>query len=174
VYDTLADRASADGGVLGGIGALSPVLDVGDWMLRGWNELVLGFDANRQRDLLRALHVGADSDRALLLAFAAAALLALAWMAWRVAREQRERDPVLRAWRRLEKRYARRGLGRGIHEPAGEWARRLNNGAPGSTALQALAARFSEWRYALRQRDPRRARQLLRDLRAHRPSDGEP
>jgi transglutaminase-like putative cysteine protease len=174
VYDTLADRASADGGVLGGIGALSPVLDVGDWMLRGWNDLVLGFDANRQRDLLRALHVGADSDRALLLAFAAAALLALAWMAWRVAREQRERDPVLRAWRRLEKRYARRGLGRGIHEPAGEWARRLNNGAPGSTELQALAARFSEWRYALRQRDPRRARQLLRDLRAHRPSDGEP
>jgi hypothetical protein len=51
---------------------------------------------------------------------------------------------------------------------------RLNTGAPESSPLHALAARFSEWRYALRQRDPRRARQLLRDLRAHRPSDGEP
>ena len=104
---------------------------------------------------------------------AAAALLALAWMAWRVAREQRERDPVLRAWRGLEKRYARRGFGRVPHEPAEAWARRLNGSSPEASPLQALTARFSEWRYALHQRDPRRARRLLRDLRAHRPPDGE-
>jgi transglutaminase-like putative cysteine protease len=174
VYDTLADRATAGDGVFGGIGALSPVFDVGDWMRRGWNDFVLGFDANRQRDLLRSMHVGADPDRALLLAFAAAALLALAWMAWRVAREQRERDPVLRAWRGLEKRYARRGLDRAPHEPPMAWARRLNGLSPNPTPLQALTARFSEWRYASHQRDPRRARELFRDLRAHRPFDGEP
>ena len=174
VYDTLADRATVGDGVFGGIGALSPVFDVGDWMRRGWNDFVLGFDANRQRDLLRSLHVGADTDRALLLAFATAALLALAWMAWRVAREQRERDPVLRAWRGLEKRYARRGFGRAPHEPAAAWARRLNDSAPELAPLLALTTRFAEWRYALRQRDPRRARELLRDLRAHRPFDGEP
>jgi hypothetical protein len=173
VYDTLADRANAGDGVLGGLGALSPVFDMGDWMRRGWNDFVLGFDANRQRNLLRALHVDADADRALLLAFAAAALLALAWMAWRVAREQRERDPVLRAWRRLEKRYARRGFGRVPHEPAEAWARRLNGSSPEASPLLALTARFSEWRYALHERDPRRARRLLRDLRAHRPPDGE-
>ena len=103
----------------------------------------------------------------------AAALLALAWMAWRVAREQRERDPVLRAWRRLEKRYARRGFGRVPHEPAEAWARRLNGSSPEASPLLALTARFSEWRYALHERDPRRARRLLRDLRAHRPPDGE-
>ena len=174
VYDTLADRANAGGnGLLGGIDALSPVFDVGDWMRRGWNDFVLGFDANRQRNLLRALHVDADGDRALLLAFAAAALLALAWMAWRVAREQRERDPVLRAWHALGRRYARRGLGRAPHEPAEAWARRLNADSPEVSPLQALTARFSEWRYALHERDPRRVRALLRDLRAHRPPDGE-
>jgi hypothetical protein len=177
VYDTLADRATAGDGVFGGIGGnglFGSVFEVGDWMRRGWNDFVLGFDANRQRNLLRALHIDADADRVLLAAFIAAALLALAWMAWRVASEQRERDPMLRAWRGLEKRYARRGFGRAIHEPAGEWARRLNAGAPETSALQALATRFSEWRYALHQRDPRRARELLRDLRAHRPFDGEP
>lgn len=174
VYDTLADRATAGDGVFGGIGALSPVFDVGDWMRRGWNDFVLGFDANRQRDLLRSLHMDADTDRALLFAFAAAALLALAWMAWRVAREQRERDPVLRAWRGLEKRYARRGFGRAPHEPAAAWASRLNGSSPELAPLLALATRFAEWRYALHQRDPRRARELLRDLRAHRPFDGEP
>ena len=178
VYDTLADRVDAGEGVLDGIGALGPVFDVGDWMRRGWNDFVLGFDANRQRNLLRALHVGADADRVLLAAFAAAALLALAWMAWRVAREQRERDPVLRAWRALGKRYSRRGLGRAQHEPAGAWARRLNAGAPETSPLVALTTRYCEWRYASQQRDPRLARDLLRDLlrdlRAHRPPDGEP
>ncbi len=173
VYDTLADRAAAGDGVLGGIAAFAPVFDVGDWMRRGWNDFVLGFDATRQRNLLRALHVDADADRTLLAAFAAAALLALAWMAWRVAREQRERDPVLRAWHALGKRYARRGLGRAPHEPATDWARRLNAGAPDASALLALTTRFSEWRYASHERDPRRARRLLRDLRAHRPPDGE-
>lgn len=174
VYDTLADRANFGGdGVLGGIGAFGSVFEVGDWMRRGWNDFVLGFDADRQRDLLRALHVDADADRALLAAFAAAALLALAWMAWRVAREQRERDPVLRAWHALGKRYAQLGLGRAPHEPAEAWARRLNAGAPEASPLLALTTRFSEWRYALHERDPRRARRLLRDLRAHRPPDGE-
>jgi len=174
VYDTLADRADAGGdGLFGGTGAFGSVFEVGDWMRRGWNDFVLGFDANRQRNLLRALHVDADADRALLAAFAAAALLALAWMAWRVAREQRERNPVLRAWHALGKRYARRGLGRAPHEPPAAWARRLNAGAPDASPLVALTTRFSEWRYALHERDPRRARRLLRDLRAHRPPDGE-
>jgi transglutaminase-like putative cysteine protease len=174
VYDTLADRANAGDGPLGGIDALAPVFDVGDWMRRGWNDFVLGFDANRQRNLLRSLHVDADTDRALLLAFAAAAVLALAWMAWRVAREQRERDPVLRAWRRLEKRYARRGFGRPPQEPAVAWAQRLNGSSPEPSPLLALTTRFAEWRYASHQRDPRRARELIRDLCAHRPLAGEP
>ena len=120
-----------------------------------------------------ALHLDADSDRILLAIFIVAALLALAWMGWRVAREQRERDPLLRAWRALEKRYAGRGLGRAAHEPAATWARRLNGSSPEPSPLLALATRFSEWRYASHQRDPRRARELLRDLRAHRPFDGD-
>jgi transglutaminase-like putative cysteine protease len=173
VYDTLADRAQAGGdGLFGGIGG-GRVFEIGDWLRRGWNDLVLGFDASRQRNLLRALHVPGDSDRVLLVAFVVAALLALAWMGWRVAREQRERDPLLRAWHALGRRYARRGLGPEPHEPAGAWARRLNGSSPDSSPLQALAARFTEWRYASHQRDPRRDRDLLRDLRAHRPFDGE-
>ena len=174
VYDTLADRANFGGdGVLGGIGGFGSVFEVGDWLRRGWNDFVLGFDASRQRDLLRALHVDADADRVLLAAFIVAALLALAWMGWRVAREQRERDPVLRAWHALGRRYARLGFGRAMYEPAQAWARRLNAGAPESSPLVALTTRFCEWRYAQHERDPRRARALIRDLRAHRPPAGE-
>ena len=74
-------------------------------------------------------------------------------------------------------RWANATPGSGSARPAragrGHWARRLNAGAPEASPLLALTTRFSEWRYALHERDPRRARRLLRDLRAHRPPDGE-
>ena len=44
IYDTLADRTPGAGG-LGGLGNLTPVQDLGDWRRRGWNDVVLGFDA---------------------------------------------------------------------------------------------------------------------------------
>src|SRR5690606_28362985 len=49
IYDTVADLAARSPGGLRAIGTL---LDAGDWLRRGWNDLVLGFDAARQRQLL--------------------------------------------------------------------------------------------------------------------------
>ena len=165
IYDTIADRAPA----FGGLAAMRPVWNAGDWLRRGWNDFVLGFDATRQRALLRPLGVG-DAEGAWLAAlFSAAAVLALAWMLWLTARQARERDPLLRAWHRLGRRYARLGLGREPHEPAGDWARRVLARRPQSDALAALSARFSDWRYAAVQDEPEARRALLRDLRRHRP-----
>lgn len=163
IYDTVADRASRSPG---GLQALSPMFDLGDWMRRGWNDLVLGFDADRQRRMLHGLG-GGDLRRDQLVAlFALVAGLALAAMLWLVARGERERDPVLRAWHRLGARYARLGLGRHRHETAHAWAARVVALRPQSKALVALSARFSDWRYAPAQHE---ARELLRDLRSHRP-----
>ena len=58
IYDTLAERAPGAEGVLGGLRGLTPVLDLGDWVRRGWNDFVLGFDAARQRRLLQPLGLG--------------------------------------------------------------------------------------------------------------------
>src|SRR5690606_40972419 len=68
VYDTLADRQP---GRIGGFTALVPVFNLGDWMRRGWNDFVLGFDANRQRDLLKPLGLDQLGVRELTLLFAA-------------------------------------------------------------------------------------------------------
>ena len=163
IYDTVADRASRNPG---GLRALSPVFDLGDWMRRGWNDLVIGFDADRQRRMLHALGGGDLRPDQLVALFALVAGLALGAMLWLVARGERERDPVLRAWHRLGARYARLGLGRQRHETAHDWARRVVALRPRSEALLALSARFTEWRYAPAQHD---ARDLLRELRAHRP-----
>lgn len=165
IYDTIADRAPA----FGGIGAMQPVWNASDWMRRGWNDFVLGFDAVRQRALLQPLGVRDLDGTRLALLFSVAAGLALAWMLWLTARQSRERDPLLRAWRMLGRRYARYGLQRDPHEAAGDWALRVAAARPQSHALVALSARFADWRYAAAHGGAHNARTLLRDLRRHRP-----
>lgn len=168
IYDTLEQRRSvADAGA--GLQALrmDNIGHLGDWLRRSWNDLVLGFDAQRQQALLRPLGLQRLQPSQLLLAFAALAALALAGMAWLLARGEREPDPLLRAWHRLVERYARLGLGRAAHEPAMDWARRVAAARrPSGEALLALSRRFAEARYA-----PRHGglRQLVDDLRRHRP-----
>ena len=170
IYDTLDDRRP---GMLGGFAGLAPVFDVGDWLRRGWNDFVLGYDASRQRRLLQPFGVpDLDSSRLIPL-FVLAVALSLGGMFWLATRQERERDPVLRAWRTMEARYRRLGLGRERHEPAGPWAARVIAARPQSAALAGLSARFADWRYARGHGGTARphdlARDLIRDLRRHRP-----
>lgn len=163
IYDTLRDRAG------GGPAGLAPVLDMGDWLRRGWNDFMLGFDAARQQRLLQPLGIDDLDSSQLIGLFALAGGLALAWMLWLSARGERERDPVLRAWHRLGRRYARLGLDRSPHETAGDWAARVLAARPQSAALAELGARFAAWRYAHPDDGRLDRRALLRDLHAHRP-----
>ena len=168
VYDTLEDRLGA--------GAAGATLDsrwlqigqMGDWLRRGWNDLILSFDANRQQQLLKPFGFERLDPTQLVGIFIVFALAALGWMAWLLARGERERDPLLRAWHRLGRRYARYGLSRASAEPAGEWARRVDRQRP-DPALLSLSARFVQARYAGADVD---LTSLLRDLRRHRPTSG--
>ena len=172
IYDTIDDRTA---GAFGD--RFAPVLDMGDWLRRGWDDFVLGFDAARQQRLLQPFGIDKLDSGSLIALFAAIGGLALGWMLWLTARSERERDPLLRAWHRLGARYARLGLDRAIHEPAGEWAARVAAARPAST-LPTLSARFADWRYAhgdghTQGRHDReyqsRQHELIRDLRRHRP-----
>lgn len=171
IYDTLADRAPGVGGLFGGYD--TPLWNMGDWMRRGWNDLVLGFDATRQQRMLRSLGVERIGGPGLILLFAVAAVLALGWMVWLSARGPRERDPLLRAWHRLGVRYRRLGLAREPHETPREWARRVDASRPDlATGLGELSRRFANWRYAPQEPGAgaeRELRDLIRALRAHRP-----
>ncbi|MFD0738651.1 DUF3488 and DUF4129 domain-containing transglutaminase family protein [Lysobacter koreensis] len=178
IYDTLADRApGADGLIAGLLGSVwgdraagTRLFDVRDFMRRGWNDFVLGFNADRQQRLLKPLGVDKLEPRTLIVLFAMAAALALLWMAWLSARGPRQADPVLRAWHRLGRRYARLDLAREPHEPAHEWAERVSQARPELAGpLQSLTRRFNDWRYARTEPERRAAHALIRDLRAHRP-----
>ena len=164
VYDTLADRQP---GRIGAFDGLVPMFNAGDWLRRGWNDFVLGFNAQRQQDLLKPFGLGKLKGQHLILLFALLAGLALAWMAWLIARGERERDPLLRAWLRLDARYRRLGRGRAQHEPAQAWAERVAADQPrAGEHLAILSRRFSDARYAPQ---PAELQGLLRDLGRHRP-----
>lgn len=163
IYDTLEDRAA------GGFAGLRQMRDAGDWLRRGWNDLVLGFDATRQQRMLRPLGIDRLDAGDLIALFAALAGLALGWMVWLIAHSEREPDPLLRAWHKLGGRYARLGLQREPHEPAQAWAERVARARPREgAALRGLAQRFAESRYAVAGVSGRR--ELIRELRAHRPA----
>ncbi|KAB8198317.1 DUF3488 domain-containing protein [Lysobacter maris] len=173
IYDTLADRAPGAGGLLGGLANVTPALELGDWLRRGWNDFVLGFDADRQRRLLKPMGIERLEPRQMILLFALAASIAVLWMAWLSHRGERERDPLLRAWHRLDRRYTRLGLGRVASETVGDWNRRVAAARPDlAPELNELSQRFVEWRYAGTQAGPggpQRLRDLIRALRRHRP-----
>ncbi|MCD7097539.1 DUF3488 and transglutaminase-like domain-containing protein [Stenotrophomonas sp. MMGLT7] len=170
IYDTLEDRL-AQGAGAGAGRQWPPLADVGDWLRRGWNDLVLSFDAGRQQRLLSPLGIDRLDPPRLIALFSLFALAALGLMAWLLARGERERDPLLRAWRRLGRRYARLGLAREPHEPALDWAARVERARPGS-GLLPLSERFAAARYAGARTDSASLASLLNDLRKHRPING--
>jgi transglutaminase-like putative cysteine protease len=181
IYDTLDDRIPGSGSLFGRVlGDASGLFNMTDWLRRGWNDLVLGFNAERQTRLLRPLGIDRLDGVKLGLLFALMALLGLLWMIWLSRRGERQPDPVLRAWHALERRYRRRGLGRAPDEPATQGAQRVAAGQPGGDdGLDRLSHRFSDWRYATTGPDKtsrgsreRESRELIRALRRHRPHAG--
>jgi protein-glutamine gamma-glutamyltransferase len=167
IYDTLEDRLGAGGTDTTLEGRWAEVGQLADYLRRGWNDLVLSFDANRQQQLLRPLGIDRLKPTQLIAIFIAFAGGALGWMAWLLARGERERDPLLRAWHRLARRYARHGLAREPAETATDWAQRVHRQRP-DPALLSLSQRFVQARYAGAELDP----SLVRDLHRHRPSTG--
>nr|WP_152984556.1 DUF3488 and transglutaminase-like domain-containing protein [Stenotrophomonas terrae] len=171
IYDTLEDRVGdndtgADGMDLAG--RWSSLLQYGDYLRRGWNTAVLSFNAERQQHLLSAIGIKQLNPSQLVALFAGFAVLALGLMAWLLARGERQRDPLLRAWHRLDRRYQRLGLGREPSETASDWAARVDRARPGSDLL-ALSQRFTQARYAGVRSD---VVSLLADLHRHRPKPG--
>jgi transglutaminase-like putative cysteine protease len=170
IYDTIDDRAQAGGDGTESLLSLSRYAQVSDWLRSNWNDLVLGFNAERQSQLLKPLGVDRLDEGKLGLIFAIAGAATLLGMAWLLARGEREADPLLRQWHRLGRRYGRLGLQPAPHEPAQAWARRVamarHDKADTNQSLILLSHRFAQARYA-----PTHAnvRVLIRDLRRHRP-----
>ncbi|HPF59613.1 MAG TPA: DUF3488 and transglutaminase-like domain-containing protein, partial [Candidatus Competibacteraceae bacterium] len=81
-----------------------------------WNEWVLAYGPDRQKEFLSGLGFGTVDWRGMTIAMVAALsslgviFITLRW------RSRRSRDPVVRAWQQFCHRLAQHGLARGLHE----------------------------------------------------------
>ncbi|GAB1425751.1 hypothetical protein MASR2M16_29850 [Thauera terpenica] len=113
-----------------------------------WNQRVLGYNPDRQRELLAGLGIQGDDVWVLagtLMACASALMLAL--FIW-ASRKRKAEDALDRAWRRLSKRLARRGLERQPWEGAHDYARRVALAIPElEAAMRTIGDNYARLRY---------------------------
>lgn len=168
VLDTIADRQRSEALLPE---ALTPVRDLADWARRGWNDLVLAFDAERQAQLFRPLGVDQASATQLGLAFAIGAGATMLLTLWYLMRGQpASRDPLVAAWLAFVKRMRRAGLAKAVSEPPLAFGRRLSAALPArSDELESLSRRYAAGRYARGGLPEQERQRLIAELRAFRP-----
>ena len=168
VLDTVEDLARSEALLPS---TFAPLLDLGDWARRSWNDLLLGFNAARQASLLRPLGIDEASSAQLSAAFAAGAGLALGLTLWVLMRGRpKPRDPLEAAWQAFTQRLRRAGLGKHPSEPPLTFGDRLALLLPShAERLRSLSRRYADGRYAPGELSPEAKALLILDLRAYRP-----
>jgi transglutaminase-like putative cysteine protease len=149
-----------------------PVVDASDWVRRGWNELVLGFNAQRQRGLLQPFGVSEATGTQLGIALGIAVGVALALTVGLLLRApRRPRDPLQQAYAAFLARLARAGAVKPPHEGPIDYAERAAALLPhAASGLLALSRRYARRRYAADPHDAGADAQLCDDLRRFRVS----
>lgn len=154
----------------------SSTFETSDWIRRSWNELILGYNATRQRDLLKPLGFDTNDAKQLTFIFMIGAGLALAFTLLLLLRQRRENlHEVERAWRVFLKRLRKQKQEKLGHEPATRYAERLiafyQSRSPELAArIEQLCARYNQWRYENKTYDSGEIKQLATDLRQFRAS----
>jgi transglutaminase-like putative cysteine protease len=175
ILDTLDDlqarqQAGDGGGFAGASDMLLPVFDGADFLRRQWNQLVLGFNAERQKNLLGPLGIKEADAWQLVVAFAIGSTLALLLTLWFLLHEHRDRgDPLVAAWRAFAARLRRAGIDKRPEEPPLSFGQRSAGLLPGQSGeLLALSSRYADWRYAGVALTDEERRGLARELRGFR------
>jgi transglutaminase-like putative cysteine protease len=152
ILDTIDDLQARQRGGLAGLagGVFAPMFDASDFLRNAWNQMVLGFDAARQKSLLKPIGIKEAENWQLVLAFSIGAIVALALTLWLLLREHRDdSDPLVRAWRRFVRELAGTGYAKQTHEPPLQYVRRLTAVRSDlSPTVLSLGQRYTDWRYA--------------------------
>ena len=130
-----------------------------------WNQWILGYNQDRQRDFLAYFGVQSPDWRALtMMMFWSVAGVVLLVALWLLGRWRRE-DPVQRAWNTFCKKLASAGVERTPSEGPREFETRACSQLPGaSNAISRVVDLYVELRYG-RPASPERFIFLKRELR---------
>lgn len=153
----------------------SSTFETSDWLRRSWNELVLGYNASRQKNLLRPLGLDTDDAKQLTFVFMIGAGIALAFTMMLLLRQRREDlHEVEQAWRVFLRRMRKQNHPKQLHEPASRFAERIAGLYQDKTPelaerIRQLCTRYTQWRYENRELDSVEIKQLVSDLRQFKP-----
>ncbi|MCX7960234.1 MAG: DUF3488 and transglutaminase-like domain-containing protein, partial [Burkholderiales bacterium] len=113
-----------------------------------WNLWVLGYNTERQRELLSSLGLREPDWRSLAAALTVClGAIVAALAAWSLGGRTR-RDPVARAWSAFCRTLARKGLARAPHEGPRDYAERAAAALPAAAeSIRAIAALYIALRY---------------------------
>ncbi|OGA03918.1 MAG: hypothetical protein A3H35_02470 [Betaproteobacteria bacterium RIFCSPLOWO2_02_FULL_62_17] len=137
-------------------------------MANKWNQWVLGYNFDRQREMLSLFGVQSPDWRALsmMLFWSTAAVIGLTAL-WLFGRWRRD-DPVQRAWRDFCRKLARAGLERAPSEGPVDFGARAGRELPKRAGIiGTIVALYVELRYGRNAAPPqtRQLRQLVRNFR---------
>ncbi len=113
-----------------------------------WNLWVLGYNPERQRELMRyfGMH-DADWRKLTAVLFTVLGALTAVLLVWSLRQIVRP-DPVQRAWRAFCRKLGSRGFARGPHEGPRDFSERAAAGLPAaSAAIRRIGALYIELRY---------------------------
>jgi transglutaminase-like putative cysteine protease len=135
-----------------------------------WNQWVLGYNPDRQREMLSRLGMEQPSwQNMIVLLFWSVAAAILAIALWVLSKMRHREGPVQRAWTRFCAKLARVGLQRGAAEGPLDYATRASGRLPArAEGIRSIAGLYVELRYG---RETRREvlfrfRNLVRDFKA--------
>jgi hypothetical protein len=133
-----------------------------------WNVWVLGYNPERQRDLLGSLGMRDADWRTLTAAlFSVLGLMTLALLAWSLTRLKRP-DPVQKAWRVFCRKLATRGVERSPHEGPRDYAARAARALPSARrSILRIGSLYIALRYGAdaSAAGAARLRRMVRELR---------
>jgi transglutaminase-like putative cysteine protease len=119
-----------------------------DAVTNAWNQWVLGYNPDRQRELLRRLGMQSPDWQRMTAALATLSGLAmLALTAWNL-RSRVRLDPAARLWARVSRRLGRHGLARRPQEGPRDYAKRVGASLPHTAdSIDAIATVYAHLRY---------------------------
>ncbi|HEU4622502.1 MAG TPA: DUF3488 and transglutaminase-like domain-containing protein [Burkholderiaceae bacterium] len=133
-----------------------------DALENAWNQWVLGYNAEAQRDLLERLGVPQVGWRDLMLAALGVVAVLSAAMTALLLIQRQPRDPWLRVYTRFERRLSRAGIVRDAHEGPAQYRARITRAMNGDRSSEVI--RVLDALIALRYRSPTLDRSALRHL----------
>lgn len=119
-----------------------------DAVTNGWNQWILGYNPQRQRDLLASLGLQEPDWRSMTAALAVLCGALLLGLTALTLYQRRRTDPALLAWRRFASRLAGRGIVWQPWEGPLAFAQRASSGLPDhANAINEIAGMYVRVRY---------------------------